>query len=205
MDYESINRKDGCHLTDSFTPYRYRQISRLYKGVPERILDIGIGSGIGGIELRKAFPSTVLFGLDAVAERAKSAHEVYDKVLYGSASHSLFEPNFFDLVVAGELIEHILPAEVDSFLHEVFRILKIGGYFIFTSPNPNDIKLKIRRSTVLGSSHLSQHFIRETQMRLRQNSFRVKRVLGTGKTSKLLGMRMPKLVYGSYMIIAQKF
>ncbi len=44
-----------------------------------------------------------------------------------------FLDNFFDVVVAGEIIEHIF--DVDNFLNEINRILKIGGYLVLTTPN----------------------------------------------------------------------
>jgi 2-polyprenyl-3-methyl-5-hydroxy-6-metoxy-1,4-benzoquinol methylase len=204
MEYEDLNSVEEWHLTDSFTSNRYTQICRSIKFTPKKILDIGIGSGIGGKIMRLHFPSAEISGIDAVRERTRNLLHSYDRIFYGSILDKVFEPEFFDLVVAGELIEHIHISEVDNFLKEVFKILRPGGSFVFTTPNPNDIKLRLRRGSVLGGSHLSQHFIMSTRIRMQLASFRVVKVRGTGKTSKFIGTRFPKFIYGSYLLVAQK-
>ena len=204
MEYEKLNGVEDWHLTDSFSSSRYMQMCRSIEMQPTTILDIGIGSGIGGTILRREFPDAYILGLDAVQERAKKVASDYDGLFYGSALDNTFEENYFDLVVAGELIEHIYSSDVDNFLREVFRILKPSGIFIFTTPNPDDVKMKFRGGSVLGGSHLSQHFIKSTKVRLQLSSFRILKVRGTGKTSKFIGSRMPKFLYGSYLLVAQK-
>lgn len=204
MSYEDRNRVEGWHLTDSFTPLRYSQMVRSFKTTPQSILDIGIGSGVGGSILRARFPKSTIIGLDAVEERTLSDLSQYDDVKYGLAAGSIFERESFDLIVAGELIEHIEPSEVDLFLREVFKILNPGGIFIFTTPNPSDVKSRIKKRSVLGGSHVSQHYIRETKIRLRMESFRVIKVEGTGNTSRFIGRKFPKFLYGSYMIYSSK-
>ncbi|TSA44989.1 class I SAM-dependent methyltransferase [bacterium] len=44
-----------------------------------------------------------------------------------------YEDNFFDVVVAGEIIEHIY--DTDFFLVEIRRILKPGGKLLISTPN----------------------------------------------------------------------
>lgn len=44
-----------------------------------------------------------------------------------------FEPNMFDYVFAGEIIEHLY--DTDFFMEEVRRVLKPNGIFILTTPN----------------------------------------------------------------------
>jgi len=41
--------------------------------------------------------------------------------------------NRFDLVFAGELIEHLY--DTDYFFEEANKVLKAGGYLIITTPN----------------------------------------------------------------------
>lgn len=204
MNYEERNKIEHFHLTDSFTRERYRQMVRGVKNEPGRILDIGAGSGIGGKVLRLAFPNATTIGLEAVEDRAVKLRNSYDEVVHGLATDRLFEDGEFDLVVAGELIEHLEPPHVNIFIQQVFRILRIGGLFVFSTPNPSDIKMRLQRRSVLGGSHVSQHFIKETRTRLRLESFQVKRIRGTGRTSLFLGPWFPKFVYGSYMVFAEK-
>lgn len=44
-----------------------------------------------------------------------------------------FKDNYFDFVLAGELIEHLF--DPDHLLLEVYRVLKNGGFFLLTTPN----------------------------------------------------------------------
>lgn len=53
-----------------------------------------------------------------------------------------FDDNFFDLVFAGEVIEHLV--DTDHFLSEVNRVLIIGGTFIITTPNLASLENRIR-------------------------------------------------------------
>jgi len=43
------------------------------------------------------------------------------------------EDNFFDVVIAGDLIEHLM--DTDAFLVELYRILRPNGYLLITTPN----------------------------------------------------------------------
>jgi len=52
-----------------------------------------------------------------------------------------FEDNFFDAVIALELIEHLY--DPDHFLEEVYRVLKPSGYFILSTPNLASIHNRI--------------------------------------------------------------
>lgn len=117
MSYEDRNRVENWHLTDSFTPFRYRQMVRNLRLIPQSILDIGIGSGAGGRILRSRYPKSKIIGLEAVRERERTLRNLdqYDDVKYGLAVESVFDAEFFDLIVAGELIEHIEPYEIDFF------------------------------------------------------------------------------------------
>ena len=204
MGYEERNKVESWHLSDTFSTHRYKQMARAVKNDPKKILDIGVGSGVGGDVLRARFPNSVIIGLEAVGDRLGNARASYDEIVHGLATDKIFEDGNFDLVVAGELIEHIETRDVNVFFQQVFSILRLGGLFIFTTPNPNDIKMRLQNRSVLGGSHVSQHFIRETRVRLRLESFRVKRIYGTGRTSLFLGKWFPKFLYGSYMVIAEK-
>jgi 2-polyprenyl-3-methyl-5-hydroxy-6-metoxy-1,4-benzoquinol methylase len=204
VGYEERNKVESWHLSDTFSAHRYKQMARAVKNDPKKILDIGVGSGVGGDVLRAKFPNSVIIGLEAVGDRLGNARASYNEIVHGLATDKIFEDGNFDLVVAGELIEHIETRDVNVFFQQVFSILRLGGLFIFTTPNPNDIKMRLQNRSVLGGSHVSQHFIRETRVRLRLESFRVKRIYGTGRTSLFLGKWFPKFLYGSYMVIAEK-
>ena len=43
------------------------------------------------------------------------------------------EDNYFDAVIAGDLIEHLM--DTDIFLDELYRIIRPGGHLLITTPN----------------------------------------------------------------------
>jgi 2-polyprenyl-3-methyl-5-hydroxy-6-metoxy-1,4-benzoquinol methylase len=49
-----------------------------------------------------------------------------------------YPDGFYDVVVATEVIEHLLDDELDGMLAECLRILKPGGQVFFTTPNDED-------------------------------------------------------------------
>jgi predicted SAM-dependent methyltransferase len=110
----------------------------------------------------------------------------------------------FDAVIAGEFIEHLPTALMPSFLHEAFRVLKIGGVLAITTPNPSDLKRRLRGGTVLGGSHVSQHHAKTLRLQFLMVGFAHVRLRGTGKVSTYLGTRFPLQIYGSYMLIGRK-
>ena len=52
-----------------------------------------------------------------------------------------FNDNFFDIVVAGEVIEHIL--DTDFFFNEIKRVLKSNGFLILSTPNTASLGRRI--------------------------------------------------------------
>ena len=72
-------------------------------------------------------------------------------------------------------------------------------------PNPHSVKMRLRGDSVLGVSHLTQHFPGILKMRLMLHGFNHVRLIGSGKATRCFGERFPWLsVYGSYLLIAFK-
>jgi predicted SAM-dependent methyltransferase len=107
--------------------------------------------------------------------------------------------------VAGEFIEHLYPSDVDRTLAEIFRVLRIGGQVMLTTPNPSDIKRRLRGRSILGGAHVSQHHADALKMKLRMTGFSSVRILGSGKVSRHLGPHFPLPIYGSYLALGRKF
>lgn len=53
-----------------------------------------------------------------------------------------FETERFDLVFAGEIIEHLV--DTDGFLREIYRCLKPGGHVLLTTPNLASFENRMR-------------------------------------------------------------
>jgi len=53
----------------------------------------------------------------------------------------------FDLIVSSEVIEHVVRAQKESFLRDIYRLLKPGGFAILTTPRGELWKLWSRIET----------------------------------------------------------
>ena len=206
ISYEELNAQQEISEKDPFTPERYRQFYRFLPVNAKTVLDIGCNTGRGGQVLKKLNQELEIFGLDCVKDRLnKLPDEAYEQGIYGLSTNIPCDECKFDVVVAGEFIEHISPLDVDKTLAEIFRVLKIGGRFLLTTPNPLDLKKRIRGESVLGGAHISQHFHDALRLKLRMIGYSRIKVYGSGKVTRYLGYHFPYLhIYGSYLMIGDK-
>jgi len=96
-------------------------------------LDIGCGSGH---LVRDAIEEGIdAYGVD-VSKYAVENAVVKDRVSYGSMEEIPFGNEFFNVISAIDVIEHVNPENVEEALSETFRVLKPHGLLILTTPNP---------------------------------------------------------------------
>lgn len=206
--YESLNA--GPELeADPFTEERYQQFADLvldqFGHSPRSVLDIGCNTGRGGLVLKRRIPALQLAGLDCIAARVDSLPPAYEQRIAGLTTKIPVEDHTFDVIVAGEFLEHLYPHDVDATLCEFQRVLKLDGMLLLTTPNPSSWRRLVGSGQVLGGAHLSQHYPRELTSRLRMHGFSGIKLRGSGKSSRYIGTRMPLLwLYGSYLVIAHK-
>jgi SAM-dependent methyltransferase len=205
--YEKLNAQQVVSEEDPFTEDRYRQFHKFFPVNTRTVLDIGCNTGRGGRILKELQDELVISGLDVVKDRLdRLARGAYQLVICGSSTEIPCDDNTFDVVVAGEFIEHLYPIDVDKTLAEMFRVLKVGGRLLLTTPNPRDIKRRMRRESVLGGAHVSQHSHDSLKIKLKMMGFSGVKVFGSGKVTWYLGDRFPFLsIYGSYLAIGNKF
>jgi ubiquinone/menaquinone biosynthesis C-methylase UbiE len=204
----AANRLQEVSETDSFTPARYRQFSRHFPVRAKTVLDVGCNTGRGGAVLKTCSPAIELTGIDCVPERIAALDKrVYDRTLCGLSIQIPASDGSFDVVVAGEFIEHVPPLQVEATLAEFFRVLRLKGRLLLTTPNPDYLKNRFKHLSVLQEhSHLSQHYPDCLAARLRMIGFSKVRVYGSGRVSRFVGQRFPVLsLYGSYLIRGDKW
>ncbi len=99
------------------------------------IIDIGSNNPGFPNALRKIFPEGDIKLIDIDRNRVKLLSESgFDAMECDVSSEKLpFPDGYFDLVHAGEIIEHLY--DTDFFLDEVKRVMKPNGIFILTTPN----------------------------------------------------------------------
>jgi SAM-dependent methyltransferase len=112
---------------------RYTFAARLAHG--KRVLDAGCGAGYGAAELAHAAQSVV--GFDCAAEAVGFARANYrlPNLSFEQATCTALPHRdaSFDLVVAFEVIEHLL--DWREFLREARRVMAPSGQFIVSTPN----------------------------------------------------------------------
>ncbi len=96
------------------------------------ILDLGCLDGtVGSLFIERGNRVT---GVDASRSAIETARSRGLDARLGNLEEPLpFEDNSFDVVFAGEVIEHVF--DVDRMVSEARRVLRAGGSFVVTTPN----------------------------------------------------------------------
>jgi 2-polyprenyl-3-methyl-5-hydroxy-6-metoxy-1,4-benzoquinol methylase len=132
--------KDENVLPYELQRKRYKHILPFLKRFKtSRVLDVGcqlgdsswlitqLGHNVYGIEIDKQ-----------CVEAAKIKYPMLN-IQWGDCEDRIpFEDKYFDIVWAGDVIEHI--RFTDVFINEINRVLKVSGLFVLTTPMHNKIK-----------------------------------------------------------------
>ena len=96
------------------------------------ILDLGCDDGSWTEKLGAKYTNFSLSGVEVVEERYKEAIKKGINVKSFDLNGPFdFENSFFDVVHCNQVIEHLYDTE--SFISEVYRVLRSGGTFIVSS------------------------------------------------------------------------
>jgi ubiquinone/menaquinone biosynthesis C-methylase UbiE len=114
---------------------------------PQRLLDLGCGTGSMTIPLKQAFPGTKVTGLDlspymlAVAEDRSRYAGVDIEWKHGTATElSQFASGSFDLITAALLFHETPPAITQAILAESYRLLTPGGKILILDGNQSTLR-----------------------------------------------------------------
>lgn len=101
-------------------------------GSCRKVLDIGCYEGTISALIKER--GNEVYGVDISEHAVELAKQKGIKAKVADVDDGLpFPDNFFDVVVAGEVIEHIL--NVDFLMEEIKRVLKTHGFTVITTPN----------------------------------------------------------------------
>lgn len=202
------NLKQLVSESDDFTPGRYTQFADHFPSHAKDMLDIGCNTGRGGRIIKSRMPHLRITGLDCVPQRLENIdRNVYDSVICGFANDVPAPSNSFDVIVAGEIIEHIPGIAVFPTLCEALRLLRLKGKLMLTTPNPHYLRNRLQNLSVLTeASHVSQHTVASMRRKLEDAGFSQIRMFGSGRMTRYIGQHFPWLsVYGSYLAVATKW
>lgn len=137
--YEPFTRQD--QLDGWYNRLRYRVAIARMCGIaaqgqaPGRLLDVGCGSGefLLGMQER----GWEAHGLDISAVAVELARQKGLNVFLGQLPDTDYEAESFDLITMWDVLEHL--HDPRKYLNRVSQLLKPGGRFVVTLPNPHSI------------------------------------------------------------------
>ena len=116
---------------------KIKLLIRILQTLPkrDRVADIGCRSGGQAAYYKEQAGIQEMHGFEISEAPLKTAQA---KGLITHAWISGIDPcpvedNFFDAIIAGDLIEHLF--DTDIFLDELWRVIRPGGYLVITTPN----------------------------------------------------------------------
>ncbi len=126
-----------------------------------KVLDIGCGDGHLTIKFAKKIGTKNITGVDGVKEKILIAKKRGIKTAtFNLEDKWPFQDNQFDVLVSNQVIEHIL--DLDNFISEARRILKLGGYFVVSTENLSSWHNIFALS--LGLQDFSHHLIKKSHV-----------------------------------------
>lgn len=156
------------------------------------ILDVGCGTGINTVKLKKKTGKITGFDLK---DYTKDRYRKDFQLVLGDANGLPFEKNIFDIISSWDVIEHV--DDDKRFLREIHRVLKSGGRVLLSTPNRTRLSNRIlnllgKKNTYpycLGTEeagkdgvgeilHIREYTIKELSKLAKDQGFRVIKVEG---------------------------
>ncbi len=165
-----------------FRESRLKKCCKIMESLPVgRLLDIGCSTGDWAAHWQeKGWQSA---GVDIDREHAQLARSRGIDAKYCDLNHDQlpFEKQSFDLIFAGEVIEHLI--DTDGFISELYRCLRSGGHLLITTPNLVSFENRLRvllgiypvwvNYNLSGSGHVRAYTPRVLRKQLREHGFEV--------------------------------
>jgi len=149
QDREDLLYKSGKRVfIDGEEKILFNKFDKLFPNKNIQALDIGCGSG----EIMEALNSygVTTKGIDFSKEAIQVCQSKKLSAQQGDLDSGIeFDDNIFDLVWAGDVLEHVF--DPMFLLKEIRRVLKKDGYLFFSIPN--DLHIAKRFQTLFGESY----------------------------------------------------
>jgi ubiquinone/menaquinone biosynthesis C-methylase UbiE len=108
------------------------------------VLDYGSGNGLFAPLLKESFPKSNICFCDISPVALKQLAELYpeykDSTKVIENDHVDYPDGSFQVVISIEVMEHVL--DLDGYLKEIYRLLKPGGLFVWTTPCGNSFSIE---------------------------------------------------------------
>ena len=116
--------------------YGRHVLDRWVKSIDTKVaVDLGCGHGYDLLVVKKNHPSSHLIGIDFGDwnKEKLTGVGIAKKTLNIEKDPLPFEANSVDLIICNQVLEHV--KEIYWINHEIFRVLKLGGYLYLGVPN----------------------------------------------------------------------
>lgn len=150
----------------------FRSIIIEYLDPNFEILDLGAGSGrIPEMNFKNSVKK--VYGIDP--DPSVKQNPYLDDSVVGSGEDLPYNDNSFDVVISDNVLEHLVkPQQV---FKEVFRVLKLGGFYLFKTPNKYHYMPTIARLT----PHFFHEWLNKKRGRNAEDTFPTKYLANSKK------------------------
>lgn len=147
--YDDRYKGDYRETLGSFEIARWKAIKHFVTKILKptehlKVLDYGSGSGLHINLWKKIFPTSELFFCDiskVALEKLTNRYPEYESNVAGFRNNKAqFEDHMFDIIVSIEVMEHV--EDLDAYLHDIQRLLRPSGIFIWTTPCGNQFSIE---------------------------------------------------------------
>lgn len=135
----------SIYSQDRMTQEKIKRITTLIPKKRLKLLDLGFGQGYIEEFLEDRKRDLEIYGVDISKAAVKRARKKFiGKFIHGNILQlkKSYTNNFFDLIVAIEVIEHISPHNVLKFYRDIYSLLKPKGILIISTPLNEHLKDK---------------------------------------------------------------
>ncbi len=158
------------------------------------VLEVGSGRGGGADYIKRYLKPKKVVGVDFAKDAVKFCNATYDvqglSFKVGNAMNLPFEDESFDVVVNVES-SHCYPS-MESFLAQVNRVLRKGGYFLFADlrygKEAGLLREQLRQSglTIVKETDITANVVRGLQMDSAQRTAMIKQTIKKGMIKTFL-------------------
>lgn len=151
------------------------EVKRLFKLIKfsrKKVKALDMGCGQGRHTLFFAEQGVEAYGIDYIADSIQEAKEqAISKKLKNTHFQIMdilnlnFPKDFFDIVLDWSVLDHIHPDEWQTYLQNILKVLKIGGYLLLTEFYANDSRIKDKSENYRWDRGSYDHYFREDELR----------------------------------------
>lgn len=137
IEYSQIMSQEEQESEFRWAFQKIALITKILQTLPkrDRVADIGCRTGNEAAYYKAQADIQEMHGFEIAESQLAVAQQrgIVTHVWISGMSPCPIEDNFFDAVIAGDIIEHLM--DTDVFLQELWRVVRPGGVVLITIPN----------------------------------------------------------------------